>query len=517
MISVSDNWKEAQKQRLLPYSDIQIEYSVTAPGIQADAGATGSPEDVTSQTSLIMQDEIAEETVKYGTLERNLWVLGDSFEIMPTRDTLANGFVSSVLCGDDGSFSIVPTIVIRLSKVSEDYIPGLTLTWCKIFNEYPTEFRVTTYNGAGVVSQITVSDNATPETHLDFEMHGYDKITIEILKWCLPRRRARMLNCWLGLRKFYTKIDLTDFSHEQSADLLSGELPKNAVVFSLNNTTGIWNPENPDGMERYLITRQSLKIKYGFRINGKIEWIKAGTFWLSEWNTPSNGIDATFTARDLLELCTDTYTGPTAGSLLMLAEAALTQSGVDLSMAVLDSSLAEIMTDFSAENTSYTCAEILQLVANAARCVMWQDRDGVLHIEPLKTTLTDYIIGRLDNGLVNAYKHPEIELTKELKSVSINDGLGTASNSSTGVIEKAQNPLIVDAETAAAVAEWCRDCLKNRSLISGEFRPDPRLDALDLITVVSKYSSSPVYVTNIKYTYNGAFRGTYSGRVIKEG
>jgi len=89
-------------------------------------------------------------------------------------------------------------------------------------------------------------------------------------------------------------------------------------------------------------------------------------------------------------------------------------------------------------------------------------------------------------------------------------------NSTTGVTQPVDNPLIVDADTAEAVAQWCVDCLKNRSLLSGEFRADPRLDVLDRITVVSKYSSSPLYITNIKYTYNGAFRGSFSGRVIRD-
>ena len=68
---------------------------------------------------------------------------------------------------------------------------------------------------------------------------------------------------------------------------------------------------------------------------------------------------------------------------------------------------------------------------------------------------------------------------------------------------------------ATAVAEWCKDCLKGRKTLSGTFRADPRLDALDKVTVVSKYSSSPVYITSIKYDYNGAFRGTYEGRVAE--
>jgi hypothetical protein len=136
-------------------------------------------------------------------------------------------------------------------------------------------------------------------------------------------------------------------------------------------------------------------------------------------------------------------------------------------------------------------------------------------MEPVAVNLSDYVIGQLSDGVNNSYSHPEFELTKELKGVSVNSGLGTATNSVTGNIQTVDNPLIVDATTANAVAEWCRDCLKNRKIVSGEFRADPRLDALDTVTVVSKYGSNPVQITNVKYTYNGAFKGTYKGRVME--
>ena len=92
--------------------------------------------------------------------------------------------------------------------------------------------------------------------------------------------------------------------------------------------------------------------------------------------------------------------------------------------------------------------------------------------------------------------------------------MGTATNSLNGNEQTVDNPLIVDSTTANAVAAWCRDCLKNRKIISGEFRADPRLDALDTITVVSKYGSNSVQISDVKYTYNGAFRGTFTGRVM---
>jgi hypothetical protein len=315
----------------------------------------------------------------------------------------------------------------------------------------------------------------------------------------------------IGIKQIYTKDDLMGYEHEQSADLLSAELPKNAIVFKLDNSDSRWNPDNPTGAEKYLIEKQTLKVKYGFLIDGAVEWIRAGTFYMSEWSTPSNGLEASFTARDILEFCGDVYSGPRSGTALSIIQAALAQSGVESATYVLDeAALGAVNTAFEEE---YTCSEVLQMCANAAQCCLWQCRDGFLHVEPVGVNLTDYVIGQLPDGVNNSYKHPEFTLTKELKAVNVNQGMGIATNSATGNVQTVDNPLIVNADVAAAVAEWCRDCLRNRKIISGEFRADPRLDALDTVTVVSKYGSNAVQVTNVKYSYNGAFKGTFTGRV----
>ena len=59
-------------------------------------------------------------------------------------------------------------------------------------------------------------------------------------------------------------------------------------------------------------------------------------------------------------------------------------------------------------------SECLQMIANAAGCVMYVDREGFLRIEPAPTSMTDY---RVDN--FNSYKRPEVALTKPLKRVDV--------------------------------------------------------------------------------------------------
>ena len=513
MIGVTEKWRAAHERTLLPETFIEITYNITDPDVQGDASATGTSGVPYSDTKSVVSETLDAE-VKYATLEHNQWLLNKTFNALPSAP-IADGFISSNLSGADGVFASVPTITITFSKVHTNPVPGITMVWSQAYNECARRFRLTAYNGSTKVATQTVENNTAVTSIVFMEMSGYNKLVIEILEWCLPYRRARLLECLIGIKQTYTKADLMGFSHEQSVDLLSGALPKNSIVFQLDNSDNRWNPDNPTGSEQFLVRRQTLAVRYGLLLDGEIEWIKAGTFYMSEWNTPANGMTATFTARDVLEFCTDIYTGPRSGTLLALAEAALIQSGIEPENVALSPVLAAVHTEVSGDESENTCLEILQMVANAGQCCMWQDRYGVLHIEPLNTTLSDYVIGTLDNGFTNTYDHPEVTLSKELKAVRVNDGQGMAENGATGVVQDVTNPLIVDAGTANAVAEWCRDCLKGRKTISGSFRADPRLDALDKITVVSKYSTNPVYVTNLKYTYNGAFRGTYEGRVAE--
>lgn len=514
MIAVSNAWKAAQLETLVPVSDIRIEYNVTDPGVQDEATArSSSPQESHSNVAAVVDDAALYEPL-YATLEHNSWVLDKSRAIMRDTPRRTDGFVGGLLSDADGVFPVPPTIVISFSKTHENSVPGIAIKWSDAHDEYATRFSVTAYGDSWYKSEL-IEDNRSVSCNVWMPISNYNKIQIQILEWSKPYRRARMMEVLIGIKQVYTKNDLMGYTHEQSVDLLSGALPKNSIVFELDNTDSRWNPDNPVGTEQYLIRRQTLTVKYGLLIDGEMEWIRAGTFYMSEWDTPSNGITASFTARDLLEFCTEVYTGPRSGSLSVIAWAALEQSGISTDDARVSSNLSSIQTDFTEDYAENTCAEVLQMVANAGRCCIWQDRNGLLRIEPLNTTLTDYVIGTMENGLSNAYEHPEFTLSKELKSVRVNSGQGTAVNSATGAVQEVSNPLITDEATANAVAAWCMDCLKTRKTLSGSFRADPRLDALDKVTVVSKYSASPVYITNIKYDYNGAFRGTYEGRVAE--
>lgn len=511
MIETSEKWRIAQSGVLVPEAFIEIAYKITDPDLHESASESNNGAAEYSDHERTVEKTISDQG-RYATLEHNSWALDGGTEFL--EDDSDTGYVSSVFSDANGLFAENPLITIDFDKIHTLTIPGVTITWGNEFDDYATRFKLTAYNGNRVVLSQTFNGTAM-QTECDFTVVNYNRITLEILGWSLPHRRARVQRIFLGVTQTYTKSDLVSYEHDQTADLLSASLPKNAAVFSLNNVDGKWNPDNPTGNVRYLAERQEIKIRYGLKLDNAVEWIEAGTFWVSEWDTPSNGIEARFTARDALEFMSDPYEGMLKGTLYDIALAAFEQSEIP----ALDNGkpryvISDNLKEYSAnvaddQQVNYTCAEIAQLCANAACCVMYQDRRGVLRIEPLREGASGYRIAKY-----NCYTHPEFMLSKQLKAVSVNNGLAVVTNSATGEIQSVQNDLITNETAARRVAEWTRKTLAGRKTISGEYRADPSLDVLDKVAAESKYGSqNALYITDIKYTYNGAFRGVYTGRI----
>jgi hypothetical protein len=354
------------------------------------------------------------------------------------------------------------------------------------------------------------------------------------------------ISCYVPALKntlVYTKKDLLSFSHQQTGSLVSGELPKNHIEFALDNSDGKWNPSNPRGMERYLSDRLKVTLRYGYIIDGVEEWIPGGVFYLSEWRTSTNGLEANFTARDILEYMIDTpYTGEITGTLYDIAQRAVAEVNIPadpnataeafvlgtslLGSAVLGFSMAsgisisEELKNYSVGDIDYsgndTVAIILQKCANAAGCVMYQDRMGVFVIGKLAYEDTGYVIPKR-----LSYTYPDIDYSRPIKEVAVTyygNALSVYPFSSTGEIQTLSNEFILEKGQADAIAKWVCDSLRTRQQIKGEYRGDPCLDLFDVVSVESKYGTiAGVVLTDIKYTFTGAFRATYSGYIRGSG
>lgn len=477
MIAVSDAWKAAHEETLLPETFVEITYTATVPGLQDDAILSG------------------------------------------VNGTWYNAFVSNVVSGADGSFSTVPQISLSFPTVRNELLPGITIFWEL---GYATRFLVQAWVDDEIVAYSMVCDNTEAKSVVWVDIERFNKITVDVLSWSVPTMPAVCSEVFLGVKSVYTKTDLMGFEHSQTADLLSAALPKSEITFNLRNDDNRWNPDNPTGTERYLLERQEIKLRYGMQVGDEIEWIKGGTFWLSEWNTPSNSLEATFTARDAIEFMEDIYTGPRSGTLYEIATAAFEQASLpkldngDVRYK-LSSVLGNYNTNFTEDSTEYSISQILQMVAHAGNCVFWQDRDGVVNIEPWGIRSLDY---RLSPNI--CFAHPEYEIGKPVKAISVGYGNGAralVAVSNSGAVQTVDNVMLNTLTDARRVAERAKEVLSNRRVVTGDFRADVRLDVLDPIVVTSKYATNNVIaVTDLQYSATGgAIRGRYTGRVISGG
>lgn len=503
MIAVSEAWKDIQQRFILPETFLEITCGITDVGVQDLAAPRGTNAAVFSSSENIAGNTGTITPKRYATLERNLWTLDGTRSVVPNSAPYGNvGYASN-----DFSAAGVEIIFPESRPVA---IPGLTITWSSEYNEYPTQFSVTARNGSDIVASAYVGNNTDVVSVVDMEMVDYDRLVIEVYGWNVPDHRARIDLVMFGHVISFSKSDVMRFTHEQRGDLNSGELTKNSIDFALDNSTGQWNPSNPTGLGKYLSERQKVNVRYGMTVNGSTEWIKAGTFYLSEWRAPANGMEASFVARDVFEyLLNEPYTGPKNGTLKQFVESAFESAPEDLELEI-DDSLSGITAEFGEDE--HTQAEVVQMCANAAGCVIRHDRSGKVFIEPLNTTHSGYSI-----TAALSYSHPELTLAKPLKAVSVAYSGETYSLpvSISGETQTVNNPLINTLGRAQGIAEWVRDTMESRKTLDGEFRADPRLDLFDVVTVESKYGQiAPVAITDVKYQYTGAFRANYTGRVL---
>ena len=534
MQDVSNNWKNAHKQTILGESFVEVSLDIGDPESVADASVKGAKDNgaVYISDSSKLTSGVGKTPTPYCTLEQNLWCLDGNRKAIPESDFGDSGYVGDVLSDNTCVFSTkLPIISIEFSRVFNKLIPGVTITWSPTYNEWADTFVVVAYNGDTVVAEKEVVGNKMVKSLILTDIIEYDRIVIIIKKWCLPNHRARVEEIYVGLHKVYGKTDLFDYSHSQSVDPVSTSLPKFEIRFSVDNVEGEYNPYNTNGLAKYLMERQEIRSRYGLKMDdGSIAWIKGGTFYLSEWYAKQNGMTADFTARDLLEFMSATYhddvTTITQRSLNDLALAILQRADLPLNSDgtvnwVIDDSLQKIYT--KAPLPEDTLANCLQLIANAAECVLYQDREGKLHIEPLKFDDTDYKIDSF-----NSYSKSEITLSKPMKQVNVkvytytigDDGIESTTTEVSKVVGTVgetitiDNPLITDTDRAISLASWLATHLGHRMTLDSSWRADVRLDALDIVTNENNYNTNRVRMTEVEFKYNGAFRGTGKGKVI---
>lgn len=518
MVEVSDKWKEKFNETLVPESFVEITCGITEPGINKKATiVTSSAAPFSTFHNIALSDNAS--ISRYSTGEPNLTVLDGSCSIVPSSPPYGTtGFLSAEIFDDSNH----PVIRLELPSENKSSVPGVSICWSTVFGEYATDFSVSAYLGTSKLKTVTVNRNKSVRSDVEAELSGFDAVEIEVLKWCLPDRRVRVEQVKIGRYLVFDKTKILSYIHSSARDPISGQLSQESISFSLDNSDRTWDSVNPQGIYKYIYERQPVTVRYGMDVDGKTEWVSGGMFFLSEWSVPANSIEASFQARDaFLYLSSTKYTGRKYGTLYEMCYDALELLEADEITFDISDELKNYSTNITSDESTYHNSDILQLAANAAGMALYQTRDGVIKINRVYGSGASNPV--LDIPVLNNYSWPDITFAQNMLNVVTTVGNATyaypENPSGKGVSQTLSNVMLTKdilAKSRNALTE-SYGVLSNRRKASLAYRASPTIDALDMVKIHHQFNYDAVLLaTNVKYTFNGCFKGTIEGYMMAD-
>lgn len=395
---------------ILPETYVELDINVTDPQASADITPSVNNKKYYANIAQVV-NSVDEDFNRYASLEPNMWILDGKSSFIGDGDYMG-AYVSRYSSGE-------VRFDLNFSHIHTKLLSGITIVWSKANNEYPKAFTVIAKNGSSTVAQKTINNNDSVVSVIWIDIKNYNKIRVVVNNddWCLPDRLIRIEKIVLGIRKTYTKKDIIKFKQSISSELLIKKLPKNNIEFEIDNVDGEYSPDNIHGLSKYLIERQEVKVKYGMKIDGSIDWINAGAFYLSDWKAKAGAITASFKAESILSLLDKKYIGGTYNSsgksFYELATDVLESANLPLESDgskkwEIDDSLKSYRT--KAPLPVKSIRECLQLIVSATPTTLMVSRDGKIVIKGIGDR-TNRVLKRM-----NLYSEPTTSLSKPIKT-----------------------------------------------------------------------------------------------------
>ncbi len=317
----------------------------------------------------------------YATYEEN-FIRCDGSQLFPPRDVWA-------MYQGTASEGMVEPIVIEFGKYKHLNTKGLTIKFYE--DAYPTRFRITNgtqyYDHEFDVDDVDENGNwVCNDEFLDTE-----RITIIPYEMKGGQQRLRIINMLFGVGFSFSNSQLLSTSRKNSVSHLSEKLPSKSFSFSVDNTNRTFSADDPHSYIHFLQEQQEVEYDYGRELSdGTIYVIKGGRTALKKW--ASNDQKATFDTVGFLDYMDTTYNKgkyyPNGISLYDLAVEVLEDAGVEVYH--IDTYLKKVITHNPLPKEKHK--NLLQLIANAGMCVMYEDRKGELTIagsfQPEVTAIT---------------------------------------------------------------------------------------------------------------------------------
>lgn len=514
MYSVSNAFKTAVYAQTRE-TKAKVEFELIDVDAYSDASVT-----VTAEAGFSKKDQIINLTRdmsgKYATCENDYWLLDGSFTLPPksTESGFEVGWWSSAISDSVGDFSVSQVCTIDFT-VDHSSI-GVTIVFDQQANEYAKNFTVVVKDSGGsTLHTETVTNNTLSKYILEENLTDFRQIVITITKWATGYRRARITEVDFGIIQDYTDEEIISLNILEELDTLSNQVTANEVKLTLDNQNKAFNILNPTGIYPYLQRSQKLIPYLGVVITDTLtEYVRMGTYYLTEWASEEGTLTATFTARDVLDLLeqnTFAETSYTSKTIKYILEDILDDAGI--TDYVIDTDLGSITVSGTLPESSHR--EAIQTAAIAGMAVVYSDRNGTLQIKQLTTPASVDTV-----SYENVFAAPKIELDKLVNTVNVKYGASTYTLVDTNKPADEQtlavtvdNPLIDTLALAEDVADWVLAEFNKRFIYGINWRQNPALELGDIVTVEDDFSEDKTMrITRNEFKYAGYLSGNTKGK-----
>lgn len=308
-------------------------------------------------------------TQVYATAEEEFSKVDGSMYFLPKQNTgftyYNNGIVTNALLG---------TVKITFNGHTGLDIKGLTID----FGEYyPTAFTI---------ENESVKYNYTNDKRLfatEDVFNGTSYIIVEPISMVNGSGRLRINKINFGIVDSFSNVETISYSLNEFVSPTAETLPSKDIEIIIDNQDSYYNPDNPTSALSYLELGQEVKVTFGYDVkgDGNIEWLPEMLTYLKGWS--ANDVQAQFVCTDLFDSMERTYYKglyrQQGISLYSLAEDVFEDSGFDSSRYYIDPYLKDIFVCNPIPPVKHS--EALQLIANAGRCALYDDRDGRIHLQ----------------------------------------------------------------------------------------------------------------------------------------
>ena len=315
----------------------------------------------------------------YATCDQDYTTVDGSMYFLPkdAADVVLNqGIVTDGLKGE---------IEIRF-PVQYD-IKGLTVEFGKA---YPVEFTIISDNRT-----LNVTNNADGHYVTEEIFEGATFLRFVPAAMVNGQSRFRINQITMGIGVYFDSKKILSATKKEHISPISEELPTIDFDVTVDNKDRAYDVENEESTVNFLEIGQQVEVLYGQAMDdGTIEWIPGTSLALKSWSADDTEMD--FQASDCFDGMDGTYYRgqyhPNGMSLYDIAVDVLSDAQVDYRNYWIDPYLKDVLVVNPMPVVMHK--EALQLIANAGRCILYQNRAGRII---LKSSFVPDMVATSDN------------------------------------------------------------------------------------------------------------------------